>query len=341
MRRGSVAYIALALIGLGVTGCGIVRYEQREPWRNQAEAACLAHKQVQPTAYMALAPAIDGPGACGMTRPFKISAFAGGSVGLASKVTLACPVIPRIDAWLEEVVQPAALLYFGERVAEIRSGSYSCRGRNNRRGARLSEHAFGNAVDVMSFRLAGGYDVPIARGWRGSEAEQDFLREVFVGACRYFTTVLGPGSDMFHYDHFHLDLARHDPHGQRHVCKPNLKFTPRVGTESARYPARPAWPEAGRGGEPDILDLDDDHDPFAATPTSARRTPRYAERRPAPGASPEPAPAPVRSGLSAYAAAEADAPLRKSAPLPRYGALSAAPAPMRLHREPAADGDAD
>ncbi len=30
---------------------------------------------------------------------------------------------------------------------------------------------------------------------------------------------------MFHYDHFHVDLARHN--GGRHICRPVIKFTPR------------------------------------------------------------------------------------------------------------------
>ena len=107
MRRGYVAFFALTLIGLGLTGCGLLRYEQREPWRTQAEEACLASGQVQPSAYMARASAIEGPGACGMEHPFKVSAFAGGSVGLKRTVTLACPIIPRIEFWLEDVVKPA------------------------------------------------------------------------------------------------------------------------------------------------------------------------------------------------------------------------------------------
>ena len=127
MRRGSVAFSALALIGVGLAGCGLFRSEQREAWRNQAEEACLSRKLVQPTAYMSRMSAIEGPGACGMNHPFKITAFAEGSVGLASLVTLACPIVPTIDSWLAEVVQPAAALYFGSAVVEVRSGSYSCR----------------------------------------------------------------------------------------------------------------------------------------------------------------------------------------------------------------------
>src|SRR5215218_9670836 len=168
MRRGSVAFSALALIGVGLAGCGLFRSEQREAWRNQAEEACLSRKLVQPTAYMSRMSAIEGPGACGMNHPFKIAAFAQGSVGLASPVTLACPIVPTIDSWLAEVVQPAASLYFGSAVVEVRSGSYSCRSRNGRRGARLSEHSFGNALDVMAFRFADGREVAVVKGWRGA-----------------------------------------------------------------------------------------------------------------------------------------------------------------------------
>jgi len=234
MRHGFVAFGALALIGLGLTGCGLFRFEQREPWRAQAEEACLAQRLVQPSAYVALSSKIDGPGVCGMDHPFKVAAFSNGEVGLKSKVTLACPIIPRIDAWLDEIVKPAAVLYFGVPVVDLKAGSYSCRPRNNQRGAKLSEHSFGNALDVMAFVLADGRQIVVEKGWRGDPAEQDFLREAFVGACRYFTTVLAPGSDPHHYNHIHIDLARHDPRGERRICKPIIKFTPRIDPEQSR-----------------------------------------------------------------------------------------------------------
>src|ERR1044071_6689460 len=99
MRRGTVAYTALALIGLGLAGCGLYTFEKRAAWRDEAESACLSQKLVQPTAYMSCRSASGARGACGMTHPFKVAAFAGGWVGLPSNVTLACPIIPTIDAW--------------------------------------------------------------------------------------------------------------------------------------------------------------------------------------------------------------------------------------------------
>jgi hypothetical protein len=275
MRRGVVAFSALALIGLGVTGCGLFRYEQREPWRLQAEEACLSQKLVTASAYMSRSSEVDGPGACGMSYPFKVTAFADGTVGLTTRATLACPMIPNIDAWLNEIVQPAASLYFGSSVIEVKSGSYACRGRNNQRGARLSEHAFGNALDVMAFRLADGREVSVVKGWRGAEEEQEFLRETFVGACSYFSTVLGPGADAFHYDHFHLDLARHDPRGERRVCKPMLKFTPRIDPAVAAKSGQQPAPWADAPSQPST-EMEEEEDPFVIDSSASRASPRSA-----------------------------------------------------------------
>jgi Extensin-like protein C-terminus len=273
MRRGIVAFSALTLIGLGVTGCGLFRFEQREPWRAQAEEACLAQRLVQNTAYMSRSSPIDGPGACGISYPIKVAALAGGSVGLTNKATLACPIIPNIDAWLNEVVQPAASLYFGTAVVDVKSGSYSCRPRNSRSGAKLSEHSFGNALDVMGFRFADGRQLTVVKGWRGAPEEQQFLREVFVGACQYFNTVLGPGADMFHYDHFHLDLARHDPRGVRRLCKPILKFTSRLDRPDAAGPAATRQPDAWRSPNPQPdIDIEEDSDPFAVSGQAPRQS---------------------------------------------------------------------
>jgi hypothetical protein len=114
----------------------------------------------------------------------------------------------------------------GSPVVEIKQlSAYSCRTKNSVRGASLSEHAFGNALDVAAFKLADGREVTVKRGWRGTDAERDFLREVHARACGVFSTVLGPGhSDGRHEDHFHLDLARHNGSGS--YCRPAAVMPP-------------------------------------------------------------------------------------------------------------------
>ena len=47
--------------------------------------------------------------------------------------------------------------------------------------------AFGNALDIAGFRLAGGQDISVMRSWsRGGPRERAFLQAVFAGACAEF-----------------------------------------------------------------------------------------------------------------------------------------------------------
>ena len=248
VRRSGFAVLGLALFGAGLTACAVNRFEARAPWRDQAENMCLARHLVQPTAYVSLAAPIDGPGPCGMQQPFKVTRLGNGAVTLKQRLTLACPALAEAEAWLADTIQPAAQAYFGVDVAEINAGTYACRGQNNQVGAKLSEHSYGNALDIMSLTLADGHVITIKGGWRGTEAEQGFLREIFTGACQRFTTVLGPGSNVFHYDHFHVDLARHDPRGMKRICKPLLKWESQIAAgrtfAAPRPPERQTLPQA-------------------------------------------------------------------------------------------------
>lgn len=203
-------------------GCSTVERAQRPAWREQAEKACIAEHRVSLSRYIQpRGREIDGPGICGLTEPFMVGAIAADSVQLDNVATLDCPMIAALDEWVEKVVQPVAKARFGQPVAQIDTmGSYSCRGMNGQAGAKISEHAFGNALDIGGFRLADGRKITVVRDWtRGDEQSQAFLRDVHAGACETFTTVLGPGSNAFHYNHIHVDLAMHGSNG-RHYCKP-------------------------------------------------------------------------------------------------------------------------
>jgi hypothetical protein len=140
-------------------------------------------------------------------------------VGVAPAATLACPLVAALDNWMATGVQPAAQRWFGQPVVEIKQiSAYSCRSMNNQRGAPISEHAFGNALDVAAFTLADGRKVTVRDGWHGAPEERAFLHDVHGSACRLFATVLAPGSNAFHYDHMHVDLARHG--SGRSICEP-------------------------------------------------------------------------------------------------------------------------
>jgi hypothetical protein len=142
-----------------------------------------------------------------------------GPVALKPVATLACPIVSALDKWLAEAVQPASQRWFGARVVEIKQiSAYSCRGMNGNSKAHISEHAFGNALDIASFTLADGRKITVKGGWKGLPEEQGFLRDVQGAACGIFNTVLAPGSNVFHYDHIHVDLMRRK--SRRVICQP-------------------------------------------------------------------------------------------------------------------------
>jgi Extensin-like protein C-terminus len=224
MARRVRPVVLVPLAALCLTSCGFLGRPERPVWRAQAENACFARKQVTLSDYVVSAPEINGPSICGMTRPLKVSALANGSIAVDKTLTIDCPMIPALEAWLDAIVQPDAQARFGQRVATVNVfGAYSCRGIDNMAGARLSEHAFGNAVDVAGFTLADGRKIDFVHDWKKTDSpEAAFLHEAHAGACQYFTTVLGPGADVFHYNHIHLDLANHGSTdtGPRRICKP-------------------------------------------------------------------------------------------------------------------------
>ena len=170
-----------------------------------------------------------------------------------------------LEKWLTDSVLPLAQARFGQKVAEVDVfGAYSCRSVDNIAGAQLSEHAFGNAVDVSGFRLADGREIVIAREWKKTDTQESaFLHEAHAGACQHFTTVLGPGADVFHYNHFHLDLAMHGATntGPRRYCKP---------LPAPNLLPPPAAPD----GLPPAPDIEEPMDVARAKPVAP--TPRFA-----------------------------------------------------------------
>ncbi len=134
--------------------------------------------------------------------------------------TLSCPIVSALDRWVAQGVQPAAMRWFGSPVATIKQiGSYSCREMVGASGDYMSEHAFGDALDVAGFTLADGRSITVKDGWHGTPEQQGFLHDVQLSACEMFSTVLAPGYNIYHYDHIHVDLMRRE--SGRHPCRPD------------------------------------------------------------------------------------------------------------------------
>jgi hypothetical protein len=181
-------------------------------------------------------PVLPPPGTYSQPRlgpgPLNLSA-ASGPVAIRPAATLSCPIVSALDRWLADSVQPAAHRWFSVRVVEIKQiSAYSCRGMNGNSGAHISEHAFGNALDIAAFTLADGRQVTVREGWRGSPEEQGFLRDIEAAACQQFSTVLAPGSNAYHYDHIHVDLMRRA--SRRLICEPAAISGEEIAARAAR-----------------------------------------------------------------------------------------------------------
>jgi hypothetical protein len=216
--------LATAFLAIAAAGC-TTTYSDVDPaggWREEKELACMEGRTAQPG--IRTMPAIVDE-QCGMTFPLEVSAF-GGSAAVQPVAMLGCPATSAIEAWFRESVQPAAMAWIGAPVVEVsQMSSYACRKRNNI-GSEFSEHAFGNALDVSGFRFANGRSITVARDWKGDAKVQGFFREIYATACQRFTTTIGPGSNIMHYNHIHIDLAKIAPDNTPKMCKPAPEVTP-------------------------------------------------------------------------------------------------------------------
>ena len=150
------------------------------------------------------APVVEG--ACGIARPVVVTEVAG--VALSRPSIMTCGTANALDTWVRESAVPAVGRRGGGLAELTVAAHYACRTRNSQRGARLSEHAKGNAIDISSFVMADGSRVTVFNGWRKS-GDADLLRRLHRSACGPFSTVLGPEADVHHQDHFHFDIAPH------------------------------------------------------------------------------------------------------------------------------------
>ncbi|RTL55336.1 MAG: extensin family protein [Bradyrhizobiaceae bacterium] len=124
-------------------------------------------------------------------------------VALKPPAILRCTMATAIANWVRDDAAPLATK-LGSVLSEIDNyDSYECRGRNRIVGAKLSEHGLANALDVRGLKLANGTMLSLTDRHLARETREAVLTSV----CTRFMTVLGPGSDWYHEEHIHLDLA--------------------------------------------------------------------------------------------------------------------------------------
>ena len=140
---------------------------------------------------------------CGVKNAVQITSIS--DVKLSRPATMDCTTAKSLNRWVKNGVIPA--FRRRGRVAELKvAAHYACRTRNNQRGARISEHGRGKAIDISAFIMRSGKVVTVLKDW-GKGGAGRALRKIWKAACGPFGTVLGPSADRFHRDHFHMDTA--------------------------------------------------------------------------------------------------------------------------------------
>lgn len=160
-------------------------------------------------------PRIERGRSCGIAWPVELSGLSGG-IQIKPAAQVNCQITEAFARWVKAELVPSARMRYLSGVSAIHQmSSYSCRTMNSQRGAAMSEHAKGNAIDVGKIVLKNGKAIAIEKKGFFAFREKGLLKSVRGDSCKYFSTVLGPGSDRFHKDHFHFDL-RARASGYRH-----------------------------------------------------------------------------------------------------------------------------
>lgn len=208
LRAAQIVMASAALLALAA--CGGRKDEQvvqrpNDAFKTADARICLSDLKSKSVKFAAL-PNQNFASGCRTIDTIKLMDFGTPTTNLGA---MTCPLASNFTAWAQNAVRPAAKQYLGSDVVRIETmGTYSCRNINGGRSDKLSQHAFGNAIDISAFVLRDGRRVSVLNGWRGPKSEQEFLRRLHQSACKRFGTVLGPDYNSAHANHFHFDMAQ-------------------------------------------------------------------------------------------------------------------------------------
>jgi hypothetical protein len=183
-------------------------------------------------------PAVVGRGACGVEDGVRLEAVLlrdKTRVAVTPPAIVRCTFAEAIVQWVREDLAPAVRTLGASLRSLDNYAAYDCRGRNRIAGAKLSEHGKANALDVRSMKLANG----IVVGLTDPQVGKDLRLGLRKSTCARFTTVLGPGSDGYHEDHVHVDLAERT--GGHRMCQWDVREPGEEPVAAVPLPvARPA-----------------------------------------------------------------------------------------------------
>lgn len=184
------------------------------------EACIAALRNMNVNFSQAATPVSSGP--CTVYEPIRLNGMkvGGNAITFPDKPLLTCGFAARFAYWVAQEGAPAVRKAKGSALRSVGTGpGYQCRGRNGDMSAKLSEHAYGNAVDIEYIKTVDGETVQVQAASATTASNARLLKELRSEGCRYFTTVLGPGTNSAHARHFHFDLERRGKKGSHKLCE--------------------------------------------------------------------------------------------------------------------------
>jgi hypothetical protein len=163
-------------------------------------------------------------------NPEQMHEYRGSTIRYYGPVRVSEPFRERLERF-EKIAAEVAVEVYGRAPSRIRHfGAYSCRPSRNR-SERLSEHALGNAIDIVGFDFAPatnkqpqpaelpkalrrGFQVRVAKHWAEPTSESAAAHRRFLHLLTQrlherrdvFRSMIGPGHGG-HDDHFHFDVS--------------------------------------------------------------------------------------------------------------------------------------
>lgn len=175
-----------------------------------ADSGCLVALSALGTSF-APVPQPTASTACQIPTPVRLFSIASkiGSVKLPDTPVVNCAFAMKFSTWVDKRIQDIAQQQAGSAIVAMGTGpGFDCRGRNGDSSSKMSEHAIGDAVDIVYIRLANKEQILVKDALLPESPHFTFLRDMRAAACLDFTTVLGPGANAAHVSHFHIDLEQ-------------------------------------------------------------------------------------------------------------------------------------
>lgn len=184
-----------------------------------SDGSCVARLKSQGAEFEQVA-APPGQANCVVDMPVRLMGVESpaGRISLPEGPILGCRFALQFSLYLNDMGTAAAAI--NKRLSKVATGpGFVCRGRNGDASGKLSEHAYGNALDITTIGMASGETVQVADALNPVSPSYALLREMRAKACGYFSTVLGPGSNAAHAEHFHLDMGRQGKSATYKICE--------------------------------------------------------------------------------------------------------------------------